>query len=210
MQELNPAMAKDYLTRDSTEDPDKDIAGAVAMAAIGVGLSMLPPPANLIASILFKIMTSISNGNACDDEELAMKWGIIQAKTNKALQGAQCHMVRSECVAEWFWGACMRDRNYYCCYDQETTRIFVEGVKEQLQRGWEDCSDITIFDLQNVSFRECQGNERPSVNKCFPSGKYKELIDALTKNAIKGLDVERLKDQAVQGLTLPGQGTPWD
>lgn len=206
---MKQAVIIDTITESTTSDNGSS-GGAMVNAAIGMALGYLPPPYNLIASVIFKVFTSMSNGNACTDEEIAMKWGLIQAQTQKALVGSQCHLKKGKCIAKWFWGSCMRDRYTYCCYDQETTRIFVEGIKIQLGRNWDSCNDITIYDLQDISFRECKAGENPSVNKCFPSSKYDELITALTKNASKSLDIDRLKDQATESLTLPGQKTPWE
>jgi len=183
---------------------------AMATAAVGAAIGYLPPPYNLIGTIIFKMLTSISDGDACTDYDLAMKWGITQAKTNKAIQGNQCHLQMSFCVKKWVWGSCMRHRTNFCCYDQETTKIFVEAVKEELNKGWWSCNDISIYDMQNVSFRECESGETPSKDKCMSSAKYQELINVLMKNATKGLDVGRLANQAAESLQLPGQKTPWE
>ena len=158
----NVALAMNALNDNASDENSGANSGAMAMAAIGVALAFLPPPLNLIATIIFKIITSMSSGDACTDEDIAMKWGIQQFKTNKALQGEQCH--------EWWWGACMRSVTYYCCYDQQMSRIFVEGVKEQLGKPWEEgeCDDISLSDLKDISFRKCLVGESPIEDKCFP------------------------------------------
>lgn len=182
---------------------------ALAMQALSTGLSYLPPPYNLVASIALKVFTALSKGNACTDEDIAMKWGIQQFKTNKAFRFKQCHYIQSECAAKWFWGSCMRTRNFYCCYDQEMTRIFVEGVKEQIPRGWyrNQCSDLQITDLQNISFRKCLQGESPTRDKCFPAGKWAELNSAIKKQAVKGFDAESLTDMAID--SMPIADDPW-
>lgn len=182
---------------------------ALATQALSTALSYLPPPYNLIASIALKIFTALSSGDACSDEDIAMKWGIQQYKTNKALIGKQCHYIKGECAAKWAWGACMRERKHYCCYDQEMTRIFVEGVKEQIPKGWYvgQCSDLEIKDLKNISFRKCQIGESPVENKCFPAEKWEELNMAIKKQTTKGFDAESLTDMAID--SMPIGDDPW-
>ena len=182
---------------------------AMGMAALSVALSYLPPPYNLIATLVLKIITAFSSGDACTDEDIAMKWGIQQFKTNKALAFKQCHYVYTECAAKWAWGGCMRDRHHYCCYDQEMTRIFVEGAKEQIPKGWYvgQCSDLEIKDLKNISFRKCQIGESPVENKCFPASKWAELNSAIKKQAVKGFDAESLTKMAID--SMPIADDPW-
>ena len=182
---------------------------ALAEQAISQGLSHLPPPYNLIASIVFKIATSFSSGNACTDETIAQKWGLQQYKTNKGLIGNQCHYIISDCVAKWFWGSCMRHENNYCCYDQELTRIFVEGTKVELSKPWTvgSCDDISLTDLKDISFRKCLSSENPSKDKCFPANKWAELNNAMKKQITKGFDASSLVDSAIN--SMPVRNDPW-
>lgn len=182
---------------------------AMANAAIQSAMSYLPPPYNLMASIAFRIATSISNGDACHDEDIAMKWGIQQYKTYKALSHDQCHYTESECAASWAWGSCMRRRHYYCCYDQEITRIFVEGIKLQLGREWErnECDDIALSDLKEISFRKCLEGEEPAEDKCFPAVKWEELNSALGEQMTKDFDAQDLVDAAID--SMPIADDPW-
>lgn len=181
---------------------------AVANAAIQMALSKLPPPYGFFAAVAFKVLTSFSNGDACSSEKIATQWGPGQLRTNKALKGSQCHNTKNDCVKKWFWGSCMLKGSWYCCYDQEITRIFVEGIKEELNKGWGSCNDLTIYDLKNISFRPCEVSETPANNKCFPSGKYNELVNTVMKNATKNLSPDTIAKQASSGLTLPGKD-PW-
>lgn len=182
---------------------------AMATAAIGSALSYLPPPYNLMANIALKMLTAISSGDACHNEDIAMKWGIQQYKTNKAFAFGQCHYIDSECAAKWFWGSCMRDRHFYCCYDQEMTRIFVEGAKAQLPKNWQrnQCSDLELSDLKNISFRKCLESENPTTDKCFPIDKWNELNSAITKQTVKGFDASSLTDMAMD--SMPVGDDPW-
>lgn len=183
--------------------------GAMAEAAVGQAISYLPAPYNLIASIVFKIATSFSSGNACTSETVAMKWGIQQYKTNKGLVGNQCHFIQSDCSAKWAWGSCMRHKNEYCCYDQELTRIFVEGAKEELDKKWkvENCSDISLSDLKNISFRKCLSDEKPDRDKCFPDDKWNEMNSALKKQITKGYNAKSIVNSAMDAM--PTRNDPW-
>jgi len=184
-------------------------AEAMASAALGQALGYLPPPYNLMASIALKVLTSVSEGNACTDEDLAMSWGPQQYKTNKALKFSQCHDVDSGCVSKLFGGSCIRRAYYKCCYDQEITKIFVEGVKEQLGKSWikNQCDDIEISDLKEVSFRKCLNNENPINNKCFPQDSWLALNIAIKKQAVKGFDANSLGNMAIDAMPIGND--PW-
>lgn len=184
-------------------------AEAMASAALGQALGYLPPPYNLMASIALKVLTSVSEGNACTDEDLAMSWGPQQYKTNKALKFSQCHDVDSACVAKLFGTTCIRRAYYQCCYDQEITKIFVEGVKAQLGESWtrNECDDIEISDLKEVSFRKCLNNENPVSNKCFPQDSWLALNIAIKKQAVKGFDANSLSNMAIDAMPIGND--PW-
>ena len=182
---------------------------ALANASIKMVLSKLPPPYNLVASFVFQVITSFTHGNACHNTKIAMQWGMLQYKTNKFSNFEMCHATGSQCAAKWFWGKCMRTRYKFCCYDQILTRVFAEGLKEQLYapddpKMWASCSDLTINDLKNLSFRQCNADETPYENHCFPKDKYDEFKNALLRAATKhGFDVEALKQQAINSMAIP-------
>lgn len=182
---------------------------AMAMAAAGAAVSMLPPPWNLAGAVLLKVLESVSDGDACKDSDLATKWGIEQFKTNKAIKGSQCRYIKSSCEEKYRWGACMRKRNHFCCYDQEMSRIFVEGAKVQLDKPWVKggCDDISISDLKNISFRKCLTEEDPVVDQCFPSYSWDALNTAIKKQTIKGFDAESLTNTAID--SMPVREDPW-
>jgi hypothetical protein len=207
----NVALAMNVNNQMASDNSGGDGAntGAAAMAVVGAVISYLPPPYNLIGSILLKVLTSFSSGDACTDEDIAMKWGIQQFKTNKALAFEQCHFTDSECAAEWAWGSCMRDRSFYCCYDQEMTRIFVEGVKAQIPKEWErdKCDDLGVGDLKNISFRQCLSEESSVADKCFPQESWLALNDAIKKQTVKGFDASSLADMAIDAMPIGND--PW-
>ncbi len=103
----------------------------------------------------------------------------------------------------------MRHKNDYCCYDQELTRIFVEGTKAQLNKGWVagQCDDIALSDLKNISFRKCLSSESPIEDKCFPVDKWNELNSALKKQITKGYDASSIVDSAIN--SMPIGNDPW-
>lgn len=199
----------------STESVKKSNSGnaqveAAGMAAASMAIGMLPPPYNLIGSVILKVFTSVENGDACKDEKIAQKWGLIEAKTNKSLKGGQCHLQKGKCQEKWAWGSCKLKRTYYCCFDQESTRIFVEAAKEELGKTWDSCNNISIYDLKNISFRKCKASENSFRDKCISSSKYNELSNSLTKKATKNLSAKRIVGEALDGLQLPGQTSPWE
>lgn len=180
----------------------------IGMAAAKLALSVLPPPYNFVGTLIFDIVTAFESGDACNDLDIAMKWGLIQFKTNQHQSFGQCHKTGSECVAKWFWGSCMRTRHSYCCYDQITTRIFMEGLKPQLGKNWSSCSDVSINELKSISFVKCKTGQDPYLDKCFPASSYNEFVDAMKTQASKGLvttDMQGLIDQAVNSMAIPGR-----
>lgn len=192
------------ISNSSSSDSGGINGSALTNAGIKMALSYLPPPYNLIATMIFQIVTAFESGDACNDEEIASQWGMLQYKTNKFVNFDQCHHIETSCAAEWFWGSCMRHKNDYCCYDQITTRIFVEGLKDQLGKDWESCNDLTINDLKDISFRPCKDTESAGANKCFPQDKYDELIESLLKAAQKnGVSTGSIVNQAINSMAIP-------
>jgi transcriptional antiterminator len=90
---------------------------------------------------------------------------------------------------------CVRTGYDFCCYDKQTTKIFAEALKEQLNHDWSTCQGITINDLKNISFRECRAGEVPSINKCIATGKFDEYKSTLFKQATRGIKIEGLEEQ---------------
>ena len=201
------AIAQNISTAQATPAPTSGGANA-GMVAAKLAISTLPPPYNLVASVILDIVTSFESGNACSDQEIAIKWGMDQFKTNQHLNFGQCHYISTNCAAKWFWGKCMRKRNNYCCYDQITTRVMMEGIKPQLGKDWSSCNDISINDLKNISFQPCAPNQDPYLDKCFPSDKFNEFQTEITKQASKGLASQSMQDvidQAVNSMAISGK-----
>lgn len=182
-----------------------DIAQAIGMAA----LSMVCPPCGFAATIVMDLVTNVfAKVDTCNNEEDAMQWDLNDYKTNKFTKQDQCHLAKTYCdKAVSFFGSkkCVRTANDHCCYDQITTRIFAEGIKEQLGKGWGSCNDITIYDLKNISFRECRPGEIPRINKCFPISSYEEFQQAMFRQANKNLGMgsaKKLTEQVIQSMGI--------
>jgi hypothetical protein len=190
--------------------------GDMAMMAAKMALSMVCPPCGFAATIIMDLATNVfAPIDTCTDEKDAMSWGMLDFKTQSFLKSDTCHHVTTVCDKEVNFGftkKCVRHRNEYCCYDQITTKIFAEGLKEQLDKGWTlpgtfypSCSDIDVDDLKDVSFRECRNGEIASINKCFPSDKYSEFQKTLFRQANKQFDgnvASGLVEQAINSMAI--------
>lgn len=157
--------------------------------------NFVPPPYNILATMVFDIITSIGSIDACNKEEDAIQHGSI--KTLQHQKFGQCHHTETECAEKWFWGDCMRDRKYYCCYSSIQTRIIAEGLKAQLCRGWEKCNDIGIEEFKYITFVPCKDGQNACTDKCFPKDKYEEFFHAMTKGASRDMkgDMDGIMDQ---------------
>lgn len=182
-----------------------DKAQAIAMAALG----MVCPPCGFAATIVMDLATNVfAKVDTCNNEKDAMLWSMNDYKTNKFKKQGQCHTIESYCdkkVSFGFTKKCVRTATNHCCYDQITTRVFAEGLKEQLNKGWDSCNDITINELKNVSFRECRPGEIPSINKCFPIDAYDEFQQTLFRQANKNLGMgsaKSLTEQVIQSMGI--------
>lgn len=180
--------AMDHIGHDKSENSDSGggiDAASIAIAAIG----MFCAPCAFALTIIMDLATNVfASIDTCRNEEDAMQWDILHYKTQKFQLQDQCHHTATECDQESSWFGCVRKRKEYCCYDMILTKIFAEGLKEQLGKGWESCNDITINDLKDVSFTECLPNQNPKIDKCMPIGKYTEFEQALFRQATKKLD----------------------
>ncbi len=144
----------------------------------------------------------LSTINTCSNEKDAMQRDMTEYKTYKFLKYDQCHLTKSYCDKKSFWMGCVRHGYEYCCYDQITTKIFAEGLKEQLNKNWDSCNDISINDLKDISFRSCREGEIPHINKCFATNKYTEFQQALFRQATKGISIQGLTEQVVNSMAI--------
>jgi hypothetical protein len=184
-------------------------SGAIALAVAKAAIGIFCPPCSFAMTIVMDLANNVfAKIDTCKDEEDAIQWGMLDFKTNQFLNKEQCHHVKTVCDKEVnFFGKkkCVRHRNEYCCYDQIITKIFAEGLKEQLNKGWESCSDISVNDLKDVSFRECRNGEIAHINKCFPAGKFSEFQQVLFRQASKNIDTNvagGLMQQALDSMAI--------
>jgi len=183
------SLSMNVINEANTQSLAGETQGTGEKLALGIArmaVSKLMPPYNIIATVIFDIITSIGSMDSCGDMEDAAQWGHL--KTYQHVNFDQCHHKGSECAAKWFWGSCMRDREKYCCYDMITTRIIAEGLKEQFCKNWDSCSDFSIEELKQMNFVPCKDGEDACTHKCFPQDKYKEFFNAMTKSASKDMD----------------------
>lgn len=172
---------------------------AVAMMAVKKLLAALPPPYNIMATVLLDLVMAFDSVNACSNLEDATKLGVLQMKTNRFINYNQCYATESTCQKK-FLGKCILKRNYHCCYDQITTRIFAEGVKEQLGLDRNVCNNITLEHLKLISFRKCASGENPKADNCFPSAKWDEYQAAITAQGVTGFDASALVQTGINSL----------
>lgn len=182
-----------------TNDSSSNIGEAVAMMAVKKLIGAMPPPCNIMATVLVDLVMAFDSVNACSNLDDATKLGVLQMKTNRFINYDQCYSAGSKCQKK-FLGSCILRRNYHCCYDQISTRIFAEGVKEQLGLDRNVCDNINIEYLKQISFRKCNDGENPVVNKCFPANKWEEYQAAITAKGVTGFDAGSLVQTGINSL----------
>ncbi|PAF46311.1 hypothetical protein BKH46_07960 [Helicobacter sp. 12S02634-8] len=94
----------------------------------------------------------------------------------------------SEVVKDFMGAQLLRD--HYCCYSQKITKIFAEGIMTQLGRTLRDtsCANITLDDLNKISFSPCKDGQSPSKDNCFPQDKFNELKNVVLSGGSIGID----------------------
>lgn len=199
-----------YENNKKDEDGGGMGAGDVALMLVKMIISYYCPPCGFVLTIITDLFTNVfASVNTCKNEMDAMQWDMLHYKTYKFLNFDQCIQTRSYCDEKSSWFGCVRKGYDYCCFDQITTKIFAEGLKEQLYPAgtspevkWQDCAGITINDLQNISFQECGPNQDPYINKCFPTSKYSEFQQTLFRQASKGIDISGLTEQVINSMAI--------
>ncbi|WP_418181237.1 hypothetical protein ACNSOL_12070 (plasmid) [Aliarcobacter lanthieri] len=173
-------------------------AGMATSVAINA-IAMVYPVVGLFLKVAMDLYTNMfTKINTCDKEEDAIMRSMNEYKTHKFKKYDLCKQTRTYCdkyLNLGFTKKCVRDGYDFCCYDKQTTKIFAESLKEQLNHDWSNCQGITINELKDISFRECRQGEVPSINKCIATGKFDEYKNTLFKQAIRGIDVSSLQEQ---------------
>lgn len=187
------------MTTSDSSSSGINIGEAVAMMAVKKLLAAAPPPLNIMATVLLDLVMAFDSVNACTKLEDAVKLGTLQMQTNRFISYNQCYATESKCQKK-FLGKCILKRDYHCCYDQITTRIFAEGVKEQLGLDRKVCNNITLEHLKQISFRKCTSSENPKTNNCFPAAKWDEYQAAITAQGVTGFDAGSLVQTGINSL----------
>ena len=208
---IKVAQASEHISSENASGGDGGIsAGDVGMMAAKMALSTVCPPCGFALSIITDLYTNaLSNINTCDSLPDAMEYDLLHLKTNKFVNQGQCQFVESYCDKETSLMGCVRTGYEYCCYDQLTTKVFAQGLKDQMypsdmpiKEKWASCSDITIDSLKDISFNECEEGQDPYEDKCFALGRYSEFQQVLFRSAAKGISVEGLTDQVMNSMAI--------
>ncbi len=91
-------------------------------------------------------------------EDEAKEKGSRHEATYHAKKYGMCHHIETVEDGDKTWNTYQR-RFRYCCYDDKTTRIIVEEAKAQFAKDWEHCTDITLKELEVISFSACDPTE---------------------------------------------------
>ncbi|MDD3466356.1 MAG: conjugal transfer protein TraN [Campylobacterales bacterium] len=187
-----------------TPSGGKPMALSVGMAA----LSAFSPVAGFAATIVVDLYTNmLTNIDTCVKEDDAMAFSMLDYKTNLFLNHEQCVHTATVCTKKAVWGECVQHRYDYCCYDSILTRVFAQGIKEQTGKGWSSCNDLTIADLKNISFRECEAGEEPNKDQCFSMDSYSEFKQVLFRQASKNMqgvkNTEGITNHMLDAMSIP-------
>lgn len=195
------AQTMDYINiKTQAPLPTQGTSGASVAVNIAISaISMINPVIGFAVKIAMDLYTNMfTKIDTCNKESDAIARSMNEYKTLKFNKNELCRETRTYCDKEMkFLGIkkCVRTGYDFCCYDKQTTKIFAEALKEQLNHDWSTCQGITINDLKNISFRECRAGEVPSINKCIATGKFDEYKSTLFKQATRGIKIEGLEEQ---------------
>lgn len=201
------SQAMDYINiKKGKELPNMSSGNGAAAANIALSaVSMWNPALGFAMRIAMDLYTNmLTKIDSCTDEKDALARGMKEFKTLKFKTQDQCVLIDTYCDKKANYGIkkkCVRQGYDFCCYDKITTKVFAEGLKEQLNQDWSSCVGITVNDLKDISFRECNEGEVPSINKCFSTSKYSEYQKVLFRQGSRGMDVEGLTKQVTNAMS---------
>lgn len=208
---IKVSQAASHINNENSKNSGGGLSGGdIGMMAAKMALSMVCAPCGFAVTILTDLYTNaLSSINTCTSQEDALGWDLHHLKTNKFLNHGQCQLVKSYCDKKTWLLGCVRRGYEYCCYDQVTTKVFAQGLKDQLYPTgtpnsikWASCSDITINHLKDISFNECQPGQDPYVDKCFDASRYSEFQQVLFRQASKGISIEGLTNQVMNSMAI--------
>lgn len=134
------------------------------------------------------VILSLGLGS-CSDQELELAH---QKEENR------CVYVGSYCSKKAFFGACLKKKQTYCCYEAEIGKVIAEAGKAQLGTGFgsakePECGGFTPeqfqqLDLSNVDFSSVTASTMQDLNVADPTALQDQFMDR------------------IGGMTNPGNG----
>ena len=141
----------------SSSDDASSLLSAKNLALMALGA--INPLVGLAAQVASKMYDSFSSSiDTCNDLDDAKEKGSRHEATYHARKYGMCHLIETIEEGDKTWNTYQR-RFRYCCYDDKTTRIIVEQSKAQFAKDWEHCTDITLKELEVISFSACDPDE---------------------------------------------------
>ncbi|WP_294961495.1 hypothetical protein [Sulfurimonas sp.] len=144
----------------SSSDSASSLLSAKNIALMALG--SINPLLGLAAQVASKMYDSIASSvDTCNNLDDAKGKGSRHEATYHARKYDMCHLIEVVEDGDKTWNTYQR-RFRYCCYDDKTTRIIVEQSKAQFAKDWEHCTDITLKELEVISFSACDPEELDS------------------------------------------------
>ena len=141
----------------SSSDDASSLLSTKNLALMALGA--INPLVGLAAQVASKMYDSFSSSiDTCNDLDDAKEKGSRHEATYHAKKYGMCHLIETIEEGDKTWNTYQR-RFRYCCYDDKTTRIIVEQSKAQFAKDWEHCTDITLKELEVISFSACDPDE---------------------------------------------------
>lgn len=130
------AQTMDYINikRQESKPPEPSGGGAGMAASIAINaIAMVYPVGGLVLKIAMDLYTNmLTEIDTCESEKDAIQRSMNEYKTNKFKKNDLCRLTRVYCDKKMnILGIkkCVRDGYDFCCYDQQTTKIFAEALK---------------------------------------------------------------------------------
>lgn len=141
----------------SASDDSSSLLSTKSLALMALGT--INPLLGLAAQVITKLYDSFtSHIDTCKNEDDAKAKGSRHLATYNSIPYGLCHKIEVVEEGDKTWGTYQR-RHRFCCYDDKTTRIIVEQAKAQFAKDWTHCTDITLKELEVISFSACDPDE---------------------------------------------------
>lgn len=138
-----------------SQNSDMFSAQNIAVTAIGAW----NPLVGIAVDMAFNTFASLKDINTCQNKDDAEKKGTRHLATLNATQHNMCHFIEKIESGNSF-SMNEKTKFRYCCYDDKLTRIMIEQAKAQLAKDWQHCTDVTLAELQYLSFNACTPEDR--------------------------------------------------